>query len=133
MVIGPLIGKFSDRIGKYKLFVIGSILSVIMVNIYCNLAIPDPQDRGAFMSVNSSIMSLAGGVAAIIAGMIVVQKGDAPFENYDIIGYVVAGSAIITILLMYPIHRYILNNQAIVNKQPKDMPKEESVIPVNAE
>jgi len=164
MFVGPLIGRYSDRVGKYRLFVIGSILSVIMVNLYCNLtvtplwiviainvvmfmgisarmissgammtAIPDPQDRGAFMSMNSSIQSLSGGIAAIVAGMIVVQKGDAPFENYDIIGYVVSGSAIVTILLMYPLHRYILNNQAVVNRQPKDMPKEEPVVPVNAE
>jgi len=164
MITGPLIGKFSDQIGKYKLFVIGSVLSLLMVNLYCNLsvtplwiviainvvmfmgisarmissgammtAIPDPQDRGAFMSMNSSIQSLSGGVAAIAAGMIVVQHGDAPFENYDIIGYVVTGSIIVTILLMYPLHRYIINNQAMTGKQTKDLPKEEPVVPVNAE
>jgi predicted MFS family arabinose efflux permease len=169
MVTGPLMGKYSDRIGKYKLFVIGSILSFIMVNLYCNLsvtplwgviainvimfmgisarmissgammtAIPDPQDRGAFMSLNSSIQSLSGGIAAIVAGMIVIQHGDAPFERYDILGYLVAVSIVITIIMMYPIHRYILNNQTLVNKQPKDMPKnplktEEPVAPVSAE
>jgi hypothetical protein len=85
------------------------------------------------MSMNSSIQSLSGGVAAIAAGMIVVQHGDAPFENYDIIGYVVTGSIIVTILLMYPLHRYIINNQAMTGKQTKDLPKEEPVVPVNAE
>ena len=84
--IGPLAGKLSDKIGKYKMFVIGSVISMAMVLIYCNLsitplwiviainvvlfagimarmipasalmtAIPDPQDRGAFMGINSSI------------------------------------------------------------------------------
>lgn len=156
MVTGPLIGRFSDRIGKYKLFVIGSLVSLVMVNIYCNLsvtplwiviainvvmfmgisarmissgammtAIPDPQDRGAFMSVNSSVQSLSGGIAAVVAGMIVVQQGDGAFQHYDTLGYVVTGSIIITIILMYPLHRYILNNQALVNKQPRDMPKDQ--------
>jgi predicted MFS family arabinose efflux permease len=165
MITGPLIGKYSDRIGKYKLFVIGSILSLIMVNIYCNLAVtplwiviainvvmfmgisarmissgammtavPDPQDRGAFMSVNSSVQSLSGGIAAIVAGMIVIQDGDAPFQRYDILGYVVAVSIILTIVMMYPLHRYILNNQALVNKQPKDQLKTDTpVLPVNVE
>jgi len=37
IVAGPIIGKFSDKIGKYKMFIAGSILSMIMVLIYCNL------------------------------------------------------------------------------------------------
>jgi len=37
MVGGPLIGKLSDSIGKYKVFVIGSILGSTLVGVYCNL------------------------------------------------------------------------------------------------
>ena len=37
IVAGPIIGRFSDRIGKYNMFIAGSILSMIMVVIYCNL------------------------------------------------------------------------------------------------
>ncbi|MCB0610258.1 MAG: MFS transporter [Lewinellaceae bacterium] len=37
MIGGPLIGKFSDTVGKYKIFVAGSILSMILVLIYTNL------------------------------------------------------------------------------------------------
>jgi len=132
MGIGPLAGRLSDKIGKYKVFVMGSLLSMAMVLIYCNLsitplwivicinvvlfagimarvipasalmtAIPEPQDRGAFMGINSSIQQISGGVAAAIAGMIVVQTSSGKLERYDILGYVVVGAMIITIGMMY--------------------------------
>src|ERR1041385_3110868 len=86
------IGKLSDKIDKFKLFAVGSILACIMVTIYCNLtpvpiwvviiinmilfmgimsrmvpatalnsAVPDAADRGAYMSINSSLQQMAGG------------------------------------------------------------------------
>ncbi len=39
MLTGPLIGRYSDIIGKYNMFVIGTFLSIIMVLIYCNLGV----------------------------------------------------------------------------------------------
>lgn len=41
MFIGPYLGKFADRYGKYRLFVAGSMLSMIMVVIFTNLG-PEP-------------------------------------------------------------------------------------------
>jgi predicted MFS family arabinose efflux permease len=38
---GPLLGKLTDRFGKYRLFVVGSILSMTMVMIYTHLG-PNP-------------------------------------------------------------------------------------------
>ncbi len=37
MFAGPMIGKFSDSIGKFPVFLFGAILTVIMVIIYTNL------------------------------------------------------------------------------------------------
>jgi predicted MFS family arabinose efflux permease len=37
IITGPLIGKLSDKVGKYPLFVAGSILAMIMVVIYTNM------------------------------------------------------------------------------------------------
>jgi predicted MFS family arabinose efflux permease len=34
---GPFLGKLSDRLGKYRLFVFGSLLSMVMVFVYTNL------------------------------------------------------------------------------------------------
>lgn len=37
--IGPIVGRASDRFGKFKIFVFGSVVSIIMVLIYTNLGI----------------------------------------------------------------------------------------------
>jgi MFS family permease len=50
------------------------ILSRMMPGVALTTAIPDLADRGAFMSINSSLQQIAGGVAAAAAGMIVQQK-----------------------------------------------------------
>jgi predicted MFS family arabinose efflux permease len=37
LVAGPLLGKLADTIGKYKVFVLGSLLGAAIVAFYCNL------------------------------------------------------------------------------------------------
>ncbi|HET6511363.1 MAG TPA: MFS transporter [Candidatus Kapabacteria bacterium] len=39
MVAGPLIGKLSDRFGKFNLFVYGSMLSAIMIVVYTSMGV----------------------------------------------------------------------------------------------
>lgn len=39
MVLGPFIGKLSDKVGKYLIFCFGTALSMVLVVIYCNLGI----------------------------------------------------------------------------------------------
>lgn len=41
LIFGPLVGRASDAFGKFRLFTLGSILSMIMVVIYTNLG-PTP-------------------------------------------------------------------------------------------
>ena len=38
---GPILGKLSDKLGKYRLFVFGSVVSMVMVCVYTNLG-PNP-------------------------------------------------------------------------------------------
>ncbi|MBY0434548.1 MAG: hypothetical protein K2U26_10600 [Cyclobacteriaceae bacterium] len=70
-------------------------------------AVPEPQDRGAFMSINASVQQIAGGIASAIAGMIVFQTPDGMLQHYDILGYVVNATMIITIFMMFWIDRHI--------------------------
>jgi predicted MFS family arabinose efflux permease len=70
-------------------------------------AVPDPSDRGAFMSINSSLQQLAGGVASSAAGFIVVQTAKGPLEHYEQLGYVVAGAMLITMILMFKVNRLV--------------------------
>jgi len=139
LLMMPFIGKLSDKINKFKLFVIASIWMIVVVLIYANLvpvpfwvvvilnvfmmmgvmarmvpsislvsALPELHDRGAFMSVNSSLQQLAGGVAAAIGGMIVVQKDNfSPIENYDILALVVSVFVIVCIFMLRRVSRLI--------------------------
>ncbi len=135
---GPLIGKLSDRLGKFKVFMSGTLLAMVMVVIYTALgvtplwiiiaisvvmftgvssrmisssalvsAIPAPQDRGAFMSINSSVQQVSGGIAAAVAGVIVTQQPGGNLEGYPVLGYVVISTMLITIALMYWIDRHV--------------------------
>lgn len=144
MAAGPIIGKLSDKFGKYTLFIIGTLVSIVTVLIYCNLgitplwlvimintimffgimgriisssalmtAVPDMKDRGAFMGINSSFQQISGGIASIIAGLIVVRQSDtSPVENYDVLSYVVVGTMILTMIFLYFINQYVLRKQA---------------------
>ncbi|MFY7912271.1 MAG: MFS transporter [Emticicia sp.] len=138
ITFGPLSGKLSDKLGKYKVFFVGSIITVIMVLIYTNLgptplwlvvivnvlmfagitarmisasslmtAVPQMQDRGAFMSINSSIQQISGGAAAALAGVIVSEGSDGTMQNYPLLGMVVVASMLITIGMMYILNRQI--------------------------
>jgi predicted MFS family arabinose efflux permease len=73
-------------------------------------AIPDNKDRGAYMSIQSSLQQIAGGIAATFAGVIVYQKTSmAPLEHYDIIGYTVSIFVVLSMLLMAGVNRYVHN------------------------
>lgn len=135
---GPMLGKLSDRIGKFKIFAMGTILGIIMVGIYTNLgitplwicialnillflgitarmisstalvsAIPSQTDRGAFMAINSSVQQVSGGIASFVAGLIVVQSTSGQLLRYDMLGYAVIATMLITIVLMGWIDRFV--------------------------
>lgn len=138
MCFGPIAGRLSDRIGKFKLFVAGCIIAMSAIAVYTHLgvsplwlvitlsvimfagitarmvaaqallsAVPEPRDRGTFMSINSSVQQVSGGLAAIVAGLIVVQTPEGPLERYGILGYVVCGIMLTNIVLIARIDRLV--------------------------
>jgi predicted MFS family arabinose efflux permease len=75
-------------------------------------ALPQMQDRGAFMSINSSLQQIAGGIAAAIGGMIVVQKTTtSPLQHYDTLGYVIVVIIILNIIMVYRVSKIIKAQQ----------------------
>ena len=138
MIFGPLIGRLSDRLGKYPTFCYASITAIVVIVIYTNLsnaplwlmilisvvmfatitgrmasagaltsAVPAPQDRGAYMSISSSLQQLAGGVASLLAGLIVYQAPSGRIEHYPWLGVAVSVSTLVAIWLMYRVHRLV--------------------------
>jgi predicted MFS family arabinose efflux permease len=67
--------------------------------------VPVPTQRGSFNAINASISQLAGGLASLVAGHIVVAGADGKLQHYDIAGYVVISTALIVSFLMWRIQR----------------------------
>jgi hypothetical protein len=59
------------------------------------------------MSVNSSIQQFSGGLASLVAGMIVVVNPEGRLERFEVIGYIVIASSLITLYMMSLIHKRI--------------------------
>ncbi|MCW2259740.1 MULTISPECIES: MFS transporter [Sphingobacterium] len=151
LIIMPFIGKWSDKIDKFKIFVTASIWMMVICVVYTNLSrtplplvivlnivlmigiisrtipssaltsnIPDMNDRGAFMSINSSLNQIAGGVASIVASKIVTQESQGtPLQHYNVIGYIVVVITLISIGSMWRVNR--LAAQRARMKQPDVM------------
>ena len=89
------------------LFMAG-ILSRMVPSMALVSALPEMHDRGAFMSINSSLGQIAGGVSAMVGGLIVVQKDNfSPLEHYDTLGYIIVVLSTIGIFLVYRVSREI--------------------------
>ena len=139
MVTLPMIGKLSDRYGKFATFIAGTILAMIMVVVFTNLnrvplpevivisalmfagvmsriipstalmtAVPAKDDRGAFMSITSSLQQIAGGVAAVIAGWVIFQEHDGKLLHFNILGYLCISIMVVCGFLMYFINKRVL-------------------------
>jgi predicted MFS family arabinose efflux permease len=138
MIMGPLIGRLSDRVGKYATFCYASGIVIVVVLYYTRLenaplwemiiisvvmfacvsgrmasagalvsAVPAPQDRGAYMSISSSLQQLAGGIASFLAGLLVYQGPTGHLEHYPRIGVAVSVATLLAIGLMYRVHRLV--------------------------
>ncbi len=84
------------------------IMSRMVPSTALTSAVPDQADRGAFMSINSSLQQMAGGFGAIIAGLIIVQKDNfAPLQHYDNLAMIASSIMLLTILLMYRVNKIV--------------------------
>ena len=71
-------------------------------------SVPEPKDRGAFMSINASLQQMAGGIAALVGGAIVKQKNQfSPLEHFNTLGYVVIVVILINIFFTYRVYNLI--------------------------
>lgn len=64
------------------------------------LGVARPEQRGGFMSLNTSVQHLATGLAPTIAGAILHQPvQDGPFVGFPLVGLVAAGAAVVSLVL----------------------------------
>lgn len=154
LAVMPIIGRLSDKIDKFKIFIVASCWTMAISVFYTNLsatpfwlvvifnimmvvgmlmrmtpsqalisALPEMSDRGAFMSVNSSLQQIAGGIAATISGTIIIQPAkSSPLEHYNIVGYVVAVISALSIAFLYKVNKSIRKES--IQKTSLDMETE---------
>ena len=95
-------------------------------------AVPDPADRGAYMSVNSAVQQFAGGLASGTAGLVVVQTTSGHIEHYDILGFIVAAAMLATIGLMYYIQKIaksrLAKPSAALTHGPEPLPEKDAAL-----
>lgn len=144
VIAGPIIGRVSDRVGKFPVFAFGCTLTIIMVLTYTHLkstpfwmlvtvlslmqvgifsrmitataltsALPAPSDRGAYMAVSSSLQQVSGGVASVLAGLIVAEDPAGRLLHFEMLGYVLVATTLATLTMMYFINRNVGGTPAI--------------------
>jgi predicted MFS family arabinose efflux permease len=140
--IMPLVGKLSDKFDKFKIFLFGSLATIVIIPVYTHLPvvplwvvlllnvtmfavimsrmgpfqalnsmIPQPANRGAYMSLSASLSQMSGGLGIVIAGSIAFQPTpSSPLQNFDLLGYVAIGLSTLAIYLVYRVSRIVKGN-----------------------
>jgi hypothetical protein len=88
------------------------VLALLQIGIFSRMisasalmsALPKPADRGAYMSISASLQQVSGGVAAVIAGLIVAQGASGLLLHFDTLGYVLVCTTLLTLGLIYRIN-----------------------------
>jgi predicted MFS family arabinose efflux permease len=128
------LGRFSDKVGKLRIFSWSVLFSFLMVWIITNLPtlpfsvvllffaiwfsvstgravsaqamisnIVKMEQRGGFMSFNSSVQQLGTALASFAAGLIVIKDGAGKLQRYEWAGYL----SIFVLLLGLLLGRYL--------------------------
>lgn len=85
----------------FNMVFFATIMSRMSPAMALNSMVPKPEDRGAYMSISSSLQQTAGGLGSIVAGLIVYQASEtSPLEHFDILGYVTVAVFIMCIYLV---------------------------------
>lgn len=82
-----------------------------------------PQNRGGFMTITTAVQQISQGIAAFIAGLIVVKNDAGQLENYGYVGLVAIVASIACVVLI----RYIYPTPTPAP------PKEEPLAPIETE
>ncbi len=103
------------HLGATPLPLVITVNAVLFVGIFSRMvpsqalmsAVPSPDTRGAFMSVSSSVQQLSGGIASVLAGLIVVEGPGGVLLHFERLGYVVVGASLVTLVMMREIHKMV--------------------------
>ncbi len=144
-----VLGRFSDKTGKLKVFSYSVLFSFIMVWIITNMPmipfslvivlfviwftvatsravtaqamisnVVHADQRGSFMSFNSSVQQLGTAIASFIAGFVVIKDNFGKLHRYEWVGYI----SVVVLLLALMLGRWLfagMDKKAVAELSPK--------------
>lgn len=124
-VLSAVMVVYYTNMGPSTLGAVMIVNTVMFIGIFSRMipsqalmsALPTASDRGAFMAISSSLQQISGGIAAVIAGYIVVKRPDGVLEHFDTLGYVLVVTVAITMIMMRIINdKYIRHDPAVMKR-----------------
>ncbi|MGA0556885.1 MFS transporter [Larkinella sp. VNQ87] len=126
----PLVGRLADQRGKYPVFVVFALLSMIPMFLLTSMqpssltyilsvnafffifsnarfipvqamvsAVVEPQRRGGFMSMNSSVQLLGQALATYGAGLLITKTESGALIHYSWVGYLAMAIIFVSIFI----------------------------------
>jgi predicted MFS family arabinose efflux permease len=72
-------------------------------------AIPVPSQRGSFSAISVSLQQLSGGLGSVLAAAIIAQNADGSLRHFDMLGYIVVATSVLSLIAMYFVQRSVAN------------------------
>jgi len=103
------------HLGRVSLFTVILVTVLMFVGIFSRMipsqalmsAIPEITKRGSFNAIGASVQQFSGGIASVIAGLIVAQGPTGELKQFDILGYIVISTTLASLVLMYFINKVV--------------------------
>jgi predicted MFS family arabinose efflux permease len=103
------------HLGPVSLPLLIVVNAVLFVGIFSRMipfqalvsSVPSSAQRGAFNAISASIQQLSGGFASVVAGHIVTLGANGKLQHFDVVGYVVVASSLVTFALLWRLQRDI--------------------------
>jgi predicted MFS family arabinose efflux permease len=103
------------HLGSTSLPVVVVINILLFVGIFSRMipfqalvtSVPEATKRGSFNAISASIQQLSGGIASVVAGHIVAQGADGKIEHFANVGYVVVGTTLLALGLVWNIQKQV--------------------------
>lgn len=124
-IVMVLIYTRMSHVGLWMLIVISALLQIgifsrMISSSALMSALPKPSDRGAYMSISSSLQQMSGGLAAMLGGLVVAQASDGRLLHFDILGDVLVCTTLLSFVFMYFVNRRVTGGAVAPTTPPME-------------